>query len=196
MKSSLFIACSATGFGGAVYAELNCQSCVVSLCSFIFSKANHGGGLMALYGPTSSTSSSCFISCYAEFAGGGMYHEGYDSDNIHLTNSLFTNNRADSTDQRGGGGFEDFKYYTYLSHYSFCFFSGNIAQTGVGYDISVYRDALNENDIFHCFTTAKDNSFWNAYQYQNEWLHLTCINEKLSPVKNENRHHAISAFQA
>ena len=130
---------------------------------------------MTWMGPTSSVSSSRFICCMALVSGGGLYHDGYNSDTICISDSLFTNNKANSNTDgtRGGGAFEDYRTYLYTSKYSFSLFTGNTAPSGVGNDISVILTALSGSPITHCFTTTRTKSFWNKNSYVNNWLPLT-----------------------
>ena len=126
ITSTTFLDCSTKSYGGAVYAQHNITSSVVSFCSFIKCRANHGGGFMTVYGPTSSISSSRFISCSAQRFGGSMYHDSKTAQGtLILSDSLFTNNKADSqtNSSRGGGAFEDYRANIYKSKYSFSFFA-------------------------------------------------------------------------
>ena len=172
VSSSLFISCTTVSYAGGIFAHSDCSAASVSFSTFINCEADHGSGLTTYYGPSSTTLSNKYISCYAYSVGGGLYHDGNSSDFISLSDSLFTNNKAnsDSDTSRGGGAFEDYRKNAYTSKYSFSFFTGNTAPNGVGNDISVILTALSGSPITHCFTTTSTNSFWNNYRYELGWL--------------------------
>ena len=140
---------------------------------------------MTYCGPSSSISSSRFISCVSEYAGGGMYHDSNTTTStLTLSDSLFTNNCANykfdfQKTHRGGGAFEDYRQRSYISTYSFSFFSGNRATYDVGNDISIHINALLLNNILHCMTTTSSSSFWNVDDHIDNWLPLTKINSEL-----------------
>ena len=176
ITSSLFHKCQSVQYGGGIYAYNNCDSATVRACNFINCAANHAGGIMTHMGPTSSISSSHFISCSAEWVGGGFYHNcKTTAGTLTLSDSLFTNNRADyeydfqSTD-RGGGAFEDCRESNYTSKFSFSFFSGNRVTHGVGNDISFHYYKLDIKCFFYLFTTTKEYSVWNVDDYVTDWL--------------------------
>ena len=182
VTSSLFISCSAVkSFGGAVLGTWNCASTVVSLCTFIKCDSTHGGGLSTHFNTSGEISSSRFISCGASYYGAGIYNNNYQQFPFSVSNCLFTNNRANSTNDnsRGGGGFEDYRSYSYSSKYSFSFFTGNVAPHGVGNDISIKSYALSQSSITYCFSTTKENAFYNAgSQITPDWLPLSDIPDK------------------
>ena len=192
--STTFIECTTTNFGGGILAERECKSSFVCWCSFIDCSAFYGGGLMTYFGPYSQLSSSRFISCAASQTGGGMYHEGNSPDYIILRDSLFTDNHAyyaeyrDNT--RGGGAFEDYRSHNYDSTYSFSFFTGNTAPTGVGNDISIHDNKLDAEHIIHCFTTASSDSFWNNGTYTDSqsrnWLQKGIAADPRNNIPNTN----------
>ena len=175
--SSTFISCSTLSFGGAIVAEDGCQSSTVSFCTFIRCSARLGGGLMTFWGPTSALVSSHFISCTGTLTGGGLYHESLEeSQNLFVSECVFKDNFADYTPDyyydRGGGGFEDFKFSQTESHYSFSFFTGNVAKSMYGNDITVREYSLPQENITYCFTTTAEHSFWNAGKHETNWLFL------------------------
>ena len=176
---SSFIHCSTVFLGGAILAQYNSTSSVISESYFISCSANHGGGLMTHFGPASKVILCRFMTCYAEYVGGGLYHNSnLQTSSLSVTESLFTGNRADYTydstyKTQGGGAFEDFRAMSYTSRYSFLFFTGNAAPTGKGCDISIIWNALTQSSILYCFTTAASNSFWNNGSYVNSWLPQT-----------------------
>ena len=135
---------------------------------------------------------SCrFISCKALQSGGGFYHNSnITSSSLTVTESFFTNNVAeyvndtDPSYTRGGGAFEDYRYVSYTSQYSFSFFSGNTAPNGVGNDISIHTTILSLNNIIHCVSKAQTDSFWNTkYEGYDDWLPLGDIRY----IKNNGR---------
>ena len=129
---------------------------------------------MTYMGPTSSLSSSRFISCTVTYAGGAFYHNGYDNDFITLTDSLFTRNTADTFDDdyidHGGGAMKDYRGCDYTSHYTFSFFSNNIAEKNIGHDIAITDHSLSEENIIHCLTTTVINAFSNAGDNETNWI--------------------------
>ena len=171
---SLFIECSTPSYGGGVHAQRDCKSSTVSFSTFIGCNALYGAGLMTYGGPSSSVSSSRFISCTVTYAGGAFYHSGIDSSRISLTNSLFTRNTADTVrdgnDDLGGGALKDVRTYDYSSHYSFSFFSRNIAETNVGHDIVIHNNPISDEDLIHCFTTTSINAFSYVMTNHINWL--------------------------
>ena len=186
VSSSMFICCSTESYGGGVYAQTNCNSAEVSSCAFIACGATAGGGFMTFFGPTSTVSSSYFLSCEASKVGGGLYHDSYqERSHFVLSDSLFAHNCAkygntsDEYTYRGGGAFEDWRALVYTSKYSFSFFTGNTAPKGVGSDISVVHNVLLQSPLTHCFTTTAINAFWNNGSFITNWLPLTCILEYL-----------------
>ena len=179
-KLNTFIHCTTTCWGGAIFGDLSCDSAYLSQCTFLHCKALFGGGLMSFYGPTSSVFSSRFISCTASQSGGGMYHDGYTTDSLYISDCIFTNNCAeyknnsDSYQTRGGGAFEDYRTTTHTSQYSFSFFASNISPSGVGDDISIHDKELSMSSIQHCFTTTASHSLWNKkYTGFENWLPLS-----------------------
>ena len=164
--SNSFISCNSGGFGAGLLAQSDCESSVVSFCTFINCRAYHGGGLMTFLGPTSSIFASRFLLCSATWVGGAFYHDGYSLDSLTLSDSLFKGNHADfeysfQRMRRGGGAFEDYRRYAYISTYLFSFFTQNTAACA-GNDISIIDKSLSESSLVHCFTTASQNSLWNT----------------------------------
>ena len=195
ITSTIFNECSSLKYGGGIYAYNNCKSSSISHCSFINCGGGCGGGLMTWQGPTSSVTYSRFIFCRAGWSGGGLYHDcNTRAGFLSLSDTLFTNNRAYYQPEpvfqiRGGGAFEDFRSNSYSSTYSFSFFTGNLAPSGVGNDISIYQCTLNSNMITVCFTTTFFHSFYNTKdQGHISWLHLTLIN---SPNHDHRLYHEI-----
>ena len=178
ITSSSFISCQSPSYGGAILAQFNCTSSCLSHCTFISCRAHHGGSIMTEYGPTSSIFSSRFISCVADYVGGGMYHDINDvSDSVTIRKSLFTRNPADYKNEfedkiRGGGAFEDFQEAAYGVHYFFSFFTLNVAQSGSGHDISLIKHPITQDSFTSCFTTTSINSFWNNHTHEINWLPL------------------------
>ena len=129
---------------------------------------------MTYRGPTSVVSSSRFISCCVTYAGGAFYHNGNDNDSIILSDSLFSCNTADTVDDshidNGGGALKDCKENSYSSEYTFSFFSGNIADTNCGHDITLQYKTVPIENITHCLTTTLTNSFWNVTKHESNWL--------------------------
>ena len=172
VTSSVFIDCVTKSYGGAIYAKEACTSSVLSITSFISCNALYGGGVMTHVGPTSTVSSCCYISCKVSNCGGGLYHNSNKpSSRISLSNSLFTDNIAKYSGQRGGGAFEDYGDSSYQSTYSFSYFANNTAQNGVGNDISLIQKLLPISNITHCFSTTSSDSLWNGGYHVNNWLH-------------------------
>ena len=98
VKSSTFIACSATVYGGGIYVYYGCESCSILFCTFTISQAQNGGGLMVSSDFSFSLSSSRAISCDTSYSGGGMYHDSRSTHgSLTVLDSLFTNNRANYT---------------------------------------------------------------------------------------------------
>ena len=130
---------------------------------------------MTYWGPSSSFSSSRFISCKVSLTGGVLYHDGYDEDFFCITDCLFKNNYAEfhngsvPENIRGGGAFEDYGTSTYKSHYLFTFFTQNRAPNGAGHDISKPNRALTEENVTYCFTTTSAGALWSGGKYAN-WL--------------------------
>ena len=129
---------------------------------------------MTYGGPSSSVSSSRFISCTVTYAGGAFYYWGFDSSYISLTDSLFTRNTTDtvrdSNDDLGGGALKDVRTFDYSSHYSFSFFSRNIAKTNVGHDIVIHNNPISDEDLIHCSTTTAINAFSYVMTNHINWL--------------------------
>ena len=191
VTSTEFNSCSSKSHAGGVYAQYHIKSCIVSLCTFIYCRGNHGGGLLTLYGPTSSVFSSRFISCKADNFGGGLYHDSNSTySDLILTNSLFADNNAmcSSGTNRGGGAFEDYRWFRYVSTYSFSFFTGNIAFRGKGDDISIMSNPLSQSSIIQSFTAATSGeSFYNAGSAAHNWLPLCNIYEDLDESEASNK---------
>ena len=185
--STEFISCFSKSHAGGVYAQYHIRSCSISLCSFINCQGNHGGGLMILYVPNSSITSSCFLSCTADNFGGGIYHDtNATTYTLTISNSLFEDNTAESSDDhsRGGGAFEDYRHKTYTSKHSFLFFTANKTLLGKGNDISVQGNTLSIDCINHCFTTTSFQAFWNTHYNSLDWLSLanTTIKIRMLPL--------------
>ena len=172
--STVFISCSTASYAGGMLIEQDCTPSIVSLCTFLSCTARFGGGLMTFWGPTSFVLSSRFISCTGFIAGGGMYYNGWESDWLNITDTLFTLNIADimrdGIETRGGGAFENHRSNAYDSHFSFLFFTGNVAKKTYGHDIATQIYRLSSDCISHSFTTATSNSFWNVDGHMNNWL--------------------------
>ena len=156
-----------------------CASVDVSSSYFVFcSCGTSGGGSSTHIGPSCSISSSCFVFCTANWGGGGVYHNsGSPSSSLTISDSLFTQNIAYARDRndRGGGGFEDWRDSTYFSKCSFSFFSDNSAPNCVGYDICSHERDFGLENIVQCFTTTTLNSFYNHGSHVENWLALTNI---------------------
>ena len=179
VSSSVFISCITPSFGGGVLATDQCSYSYVTFCTFISSRANHGGGLCVFFGPSSLTSACTFISCTADYIGGGMYHDSLSIESyLRLTDSLFKGNTANYGYSRGGGGFEDYHQEYYKSHYYFSFFTGNYALSGCGHDLSIIISDFPVENITQCFsaTTLSPRIYPSIY---NDWLPLTIF--RLSP---------------
>ena len=178
---SVFISCASACYGGGLFAYDKCRSSDVTLSTFINCSAGNGGGLQTFTGPTSSVNSCRFLSCVANRVGGGLYHDGEESYWIKITDSLFTDNYAnykicsDTSETRGGGGFEDGRSNAYSFSCLFSFFTRNRAPYGVGNDISVLKNQHNNSPLTFCFTTTSRDSFWNNGSYVNTWLHKTIV---------------------
>ena len=59
---------------------------------------------------------------------------------------------------------------SYDSHFSFSFFTGNIAKKTYGHDLATQIVRSSADCISHSFTTATSNSFWNVDGHMNNWL--------------------------
>ena len=188
---TLFFCCSSAFYGGAIYVYNNCQSSTILHCSFIACHTEHGGAVMTHMGPSSSISSSRFISCSADYVAGGFYHNSNTTaSTLTLSDSLFSYNCARYEGNRGGGAFEDRRDFSYISKYSFAFFTGNRAPSGVGNDISIGCKMLETNNIIHCFTTTKEHSLWNVDDYVTDWLQLGTLTE----LNIRDRKYALKSF--
>ena len=196
--SSLFNSCSAVAYGGCVFVQRECESSTVSFCTFINSTAAAAGGLITYMGPSSSLSSSRFISCTASQSGGGLYHDSeIQSSDFTLSDSLFVGNNANYNGLRGGGACEDYRSNSYSSHYFFSFFTRNTAPFGNGNDISVQLYSFSESNVTHCFTTRLTDSFWNCGSYHTtegkNWLPFSILSslntESREISKNHSRMH-------
>ena len=188
VTTSTFTHCTASqSCGGGILAAGAAHSASVSFCVFIHCDANFGGGMSTHVGPASSISSCCYICCKASSCGGGLFHNSNKvSSCLLLSNSLFADNNASYSGQRGGGAFEDYGDSSYQSTYSFSFFAKNTAQNGIGNDIAIIRKILPLSNITHCFTTESTDSFYNAGSYQNDWLTLILITLIFSPYSIRN----------
>ena len=176
VTSSLFIHCGAPlCFGGGVMATYHCARCVIFSSFFFGCTASHGAGVTTHYNSSGLISSSQFVSSKVSYYGGGIYNNNYQQYPFILSDSLFTNNEAESkaNQNRGGGAFEDYRARTYTSKYTFSFFARNSAPRGVGNDISIIGNALNTANIQYCFTTTFFHSFYNKqYQGYDNWCIL------------------------
>ena len=176
VSSYAFNLCTSTSLAGGIFATEGCNSVLLSCCLFILWYCLHSGGGMSTHlGPTSAVSSSRFICCTANWAGGGIYHNS-NSEHSHFTlsNSLFKDNTARSSDNNtpGGGGFGDFRSNTYISKYFFSFFTVNTDSANLAHDIHVRDSTISFSDILHCFTTTSVKAFRNKESYANAWLPL------------------------
>ena len=179
VTKSTFIGCTCNGFGGGIYCVGSCSSARVSFCTFISGFAMFGGGFMSYCGPSSSTSSSRFVSCSASASGGGLYHDSTENSPIFLTDSLFTRNIAyvvdPHTSGRAGGGMEDYRDYPYPSQYSFCFFCDNWTPPGYGNDVCVGGSL--EQPFIHCFSATKASPrLLGGPSNENDWIPLSTDN--------------------
>ena len=177
LTSSTFVRCSTTSFGGGLLATKDLLNVSISFCSFFHCTADPGGAVSLFYGPSSTFISSRFISCASYLAGGGIYYDCTSNSALFcLSDSLFAHNTAESNGNplRGGGAFEDYRYYLYTSKYSFSFFTENTAPNGKGNDISIYNNELHTENIQHCFTTTTSHSLCNTkYDGYDNWLPMT-----------------------
>lgn len=178
--SSVFTHCVTSSCGGGILAYRGCSSSSVRFSSFLLCKSFYGSGITSFYGPSSSVFSSYFISCTAERFGGGLYHDSQNSLSfIYTSNTLFSNNKAESNtnNNRGGGAFEDYRQAAYPSQYCFSFFTHNTAVNGKGYDISIQQNPFSVSPASFSFTTTDSEcSFYNSGGNTDNWLLMIPIN--------------------
>ena len=173
---SSFIHCNTGGpRGGAIHIRYGAD---VSISEGLFvdcSCSAVGGGILTEWRPSLSLSDSKFVGCNTQKGGACSFHERKST--FSISNCLFSYNQAtDAT--RGGGAIEDYIHHSdKLCKNSFSFFHANTAAKGK--DIAVHNSTYRSSPLVYCFSTAKENRFYNYGTHQNTWLPLTTISEDL-----------------
>ena len=157
IEDTMFINCTASSAGGALYNNDSSGSQVLTNCVFDGCTAGTNGGGAYLAAKSLTVSGTTVQNCEAVNNGGGIY-TGTGGTGAVFTDCTFTNNRVTASEGRGGA--------LYHNSNGLTFNGGEFEKNRAAYGGGIYHNGgafnLNDAQISECFATISGGGIYHG----------------------------------